>query len=71
MGVENGDIVIVQVGEEVLCRKLIKYPDSIRLMPFNPTCEPKYFTDDEIENLSVIIIGKVIESRRKYTTKEN
>jgi len=64
---ESGDIVIAIVnGCDATCKKLLKYADGIRLMPTNPAYEPMYFTNEEIENKPVKIIGKVVENRQKY-----
>lgn len=64
---ESGDIIIVLVnGNDATCKRLIKYTDGIRLMPINPTYEPMYYTDTEIEDKPVKIVGKVIENRRRY-----
>ncbi len=64
---ENGDIVIVLInGDDATCKKLMKYEDGIRLIPLNPIYEPLYFTNDEITNKPVKIIGKVVENRQKY-----
>lgn len=64
---ESGDIVIVLInGDDATCKKLMKYEDGIRLIPLNPTYEPLYFTNEEITNKPVKIIGKVIENRQKY-----
>jgi repressor LexA len=35
-------------------------------MPTNPAYEPLYFTNDEILEKPVKVIGKVIENRQKY-----
>lgn len=64
---ESGDIAIVMVnGNDATVKRLIKYADGIRLLPNNPAFEPMYFTNEEIINKPVKIIGKVIENRQKY-----
>ena len=64
---ESGDLVIAMInGDEATCKRLMKYSDGIRLMPSNPTYEPLYFSDKEIEEKPVTIIGRVVENRQKY-----
>lgn len=65
--VESGDIAIVMVnGNDATIKRLLKYQDGIRLMPSNPTYDPIYFTNQEILEKPVQVIGKVIENRQKY-----
>lgn len=64
---ETGDIVIAKVnGDEACCKKLVKHKEGIALQSFNPAYFPMYFSNEEIIEKPVTIIGKVIESRRKY-----
>ena len=64
---ESGDIVIVTVnGDEATCKRLRKYKEGIELIPNNPTYDPLYFSNDEIESKPVRILGKVIELRGKF-----
>ena len=44
----------------------MKYKDGIRLVPNNPSYEPLYYSNKEIEEKPVKIIGKVVENRQKY-----
>ena len=63
----NGDVVIVLAnGDSATCKKLAKFPSGIRLIPFNQTYEPMFYSNEEIENKPVRIIGKVVENRQKY-----
>ena len=63
---ETGDIVIVTVnGTDATCKRLKKYRDGIELIPFNPSFNPIFYTNEEIENKPVHIIGKVVELRAK------
>lgn len=65
--VESGDVAIVMVnGNDATIKRLIKYDDGIRLLPSNPSYEPIYYTNKEIEEKPVRVIGKVIENRQKY-----
>jgi len=64
---DSGDVVIALVnGEEATCKRLQKYDNGIALISFNPAYQPKHFTNEEVENLPVRIIGKVVEGRQKY-----
>ena len=64
---ESGDLVVAMInGNETTCKRLMKYKDGIRLMPNNPAYEPLYFSNKEIEEKPVKIIGKVVENRQKY-----
>jgi len=64
---ESGDIVIVLVnGDSATCKKLMKYQDGISLISLNPTHEPMVFTNKEIIETPINIIGKVVENRQKY-----
>lgn len=64
---ESGDLVIVLVnGDSAICKKLAKYPSGIRLIPFNQAYEPLFYSNEEIENKPVRIIGRVVENRQKY-----
>jgi repressor LexA len=65
--IENGEIAVVLVGgEEATVKKINKYSDGIRLMPTNPAFEPIYFSNEQIEQLPVTIVGKVVELRAKF-----
>jgi repressor LexA len=64
---DSGDIVIVRInGDTATCKRLIKYAGGISLISFNPSYEPKDFTNKEIMEMPVEIIGKVVENRQKY-----
>lgn len=64
---ESGDIVIAQVnGDTATCKRLAKHENGISLISFNPAYPPICFSNEEIERLPVVIIGKVIENRQKY-----
>ncbi len=64
---ENGEIVIATVnGTDATCKRLRKYKGGIELIANNPTYEPLDFSNQEIEEKPVRIIGKVVELRRKF-----
>lgn len=63
---ESGDIVIAMVnGNDATCKRLMKYAGSIRLLSLNSKYEPMMFSEKEIEEKPVKIIGKVVELRGK------
>lgn len=63
----TGDIVIALVnGDDATCKRLVKYASGIRLMPTNPAYEPMFFSNEEVLDKPVRIIGKVMESRKKF-----
>lgn len=64
---ETGDIVIAAVnGTDATCKRLRKYKDGIELIANNPSYEPLDFSNQEIIEKPVRIIGKVVELRRKF-----
>lgn len=63
---ESGDIVIALVnGSDATCKRLIKYAHGISLMSLNSKYEPMMFSNEEIGEKPVKIIGKVVELRGK------
>lgn len=64
---ETGDTVIATVnGDDATCKRLRKYKDGIELIANNPNYEPMYFSNKDIEQKPVRILGKVVELRRKF-----
>lgn len=64
---ESEEIVIVTVnGTDATCKRLRKYRDGIELISNNPSYEPIFFTNEEIETKPVKIIGRVVELRAKF-----
>lgn len=64
---ESGDIVIAIVnGENATCKRLRKYRDGIELISTNPSYAPMFFSNEEISQTPVRIIGKVVELRAKF-----
>lgn len=65
--VESGEIGVVLVnGDCATVKKVVRYPGGISLVAFNPTYDPMYFSNEEIESLPVSILGKVVELRAKF-----
>lgn len=64
--VPNGTIAVVMIGEEVTVKKVIKKDNLFILEAANPNYENKYFTPQEVEELPVKVIGKVLYSRSDF-----
>lgn len=63
---ENGDTVIATVnGNDATCKRLRKYKDGIELISNNPSYDPMYFSNQDVLEKPVKILGKVVELRRK------
>lgn len=64
---ESGDIVIAMVnGDDATCKRLMKYAGGISLISLNTKYDPMMFSNKEIEEKPVRIIGKVVELRGKF-----
>lgn len=66
--VENGEIAVVLVnGKEATIKQIIKQDNGIILNGFNSSVYPPvFYTNQQIEELPITILGKVIESRREF-----
>lgn len=63
---ENNDDCAVYVnGYDATFKKIRKLENGITLQPININYEPSFYTNEQIENLPVRIIGKAFEIRRK------
>lgn len=64
---ENGDVVIATVnGNDAVCKRLRKYKEGIELISNNPSYDPMEFSNKDILETPVKILGKVVELRRKF-----
>ena len=64
---ESGEIVIAMVnGGDATCKRLIKYAEGISLVSLNNNYAPMFFSNKDVAEKPVRIIGKVVESRRKW-----
>ena len=67
---ESGDDCVVMVnGNDGTFKRVFKNKDGIILQPLNPTYAPLVFSNEQIENLPVKVIGIVEEIRRKKRRK--
>lgn len=63
----NGDVVITLVnGDDVTCKKFEKLDNGIILISNNSEYSPMYFSNEEVVTKPVVIIGRVVELRRKF-----
>lgn len=63
---ENGEDCVVMVnGNEGTFKRVIKEKDGIILKPLNPQFSPMYFTNEQIKNLPIRILGRFYELRRR------
>ena len=65
--VDSGDIAVVLVGgEEATVKRVKKQKDGITLIATNTTVyEPHFYSNQEIKDLPIQILGKVVEVRYK------
>lgn len=65
--VDSGEVAVILInGEEATCKKILKHDDGISLIAFNPMFEPIYFSNKDLIEKPVSIIGKVVENRQKF-----
>jgi repressor LexA len=63
---ENGDDCVVMVnGNDGTFKRVFKNENGVILQPLNPEYQPMIYTNKQIEELPVKVIGKVVELRRK------
>lgn len=67
---ENGDDAVIMVnGNDGTFKRVFKNENGVILQPLNPTYSPMVYSNEQIENLPVRIIGVVEEIRRKKRRK--
>ncbi len=65
--VDSGQIAIVCVnGDHATCKKVMKQQSGILLQPLNPAYEATFYSTDDIENIPITILGRVVELRAKF-----
>ena len=63
----NGDVVIALVnGDDATCKKFEKLDNGIMLISNNSEYSPMYFSNEEVATKPVVIVGRVVELRRKF-----
>ena len=64
---ETGDVCVVMVnGFDATLKQIKKDTGGITLVPFNKAYSPVYYSNKEIQELPVRIVGKVVELRGKF-----
>lgn len=65
--VESNEIAVVLInGNDATLKRVKRNEIGITLIPDNATYPPKFYSNEEIESLPIIILGKVIELRGKF-----
>lgn len=65
--IDDGQIAIVMVnGNDATCKKIKHSHVGMTLISLNPAYEPIFYSREDVINLPVKIIGKVIELRGKF-----
>lgn len=64
--VESGEIAVVLVnGDDATVKRIKKSAAGITLIANNPTYDPMFYSNEDIEKLPVAILGRVVELRAK------
>lgn len=64
---DDGDLVIALInGNDAVCKRIKKYAEGIALISNNPKYDPMFFSQKEIDETPISIIGKVKELRAKF-----
>ena len=65
--VENGEIALVMInGDDATLKKFFANDNGVTLIGTNPAFEPLTYTPEQVEQLPVRVIGKVVELRAKF-----
>ena len=65
-GFDSGNTCIILVnGEEATVKKVVRMDDGIDLIAMNPYYPVRHFTKNEMNEIPVKIIGKVVEARKR------
>lgn len=63
--VENGTIAAVQLGpDDSIVRRYFRSKQGVVLMPINPSTEPMFFSNEEVQHMPISVIGRIVELRR-------
>lgn len=64
--VEDGEIAVVTVnGDDGVVKKIKKTPSGVTLISLNPAFDPLFYSNEEINDLPVRVVGRVVELRAK------
>lgn len=65
--VTNGDTAVVVIdGHDATVKRFLKQENGIILQPTNSAHKPLFFTPDQVRDLPVVVIGRVVELRAKF-----
>jgi len=65
--VTNGDTAVVVIdGHDATVKRVLKQENGIILQPTNSAHKPLFFTPDQVRDLPVVVIGRVVELRAKF-----
>ncbi len=65
--VDSGQIAIVCVnGDNATCKKVMKQESGILLVANNPLYAPVFYPNEDIINIPITILGRVVELRAKF-----
>lgn len=65
--VDNGQVAVVMVnGDDATVKKFYKTPAGVMLVGNNPSFTPLNYTPEQVEQLPVRVIGRVVELRAKF-----
>jgi len=65
--VTNGDTAVVVIdGHDATVKRILKQENGIILQPTNSAHKPLFFTPDQVRDLPVAVIGRVVELRAKF-----
>jgi repressor LexA len=65
--IESGQVAIVMVnGDDATCKAVTKQKNGIMLVSWNTTYDPVFFSNKQIEDLPITIIGKVVQLRSDF-----
>lgn len=63
---KSGEIAVVQIHSyDMAIRRVMLLENGMILIADNPKYDPVFYTNEQIHRLPVIIIGKIVELRRK------
>lgn len=65
--VDNGDLAVILINSnDATLKRFFKTESGVKLVSSNPKYDPFFFSPDEVNNLPVRVIGKVVELRAKF-----
>lgn len=65
--VDSGQVAVVMVnGDEATVKKVVKQENGIVLVANNPAYAPRFYSNRDIEQLPLKIVGRVVELRGKF-----